>query len=259
MTTVTPATETQTPDAFMIPTLAEIEEAAKGLAPVISHTPVLPSHTLSDLLGSPVLLKMENLQRTGSFKVRGATHRLSRLTPEERAGEFAAPKFLNHEWDNPAAMRKVGDLTLEDTRELTGGLFEMEVPVNINAKLFDYDQLVILGPVFPHEVVVRSNDKHLDFNHCSASLGDISLNQIAYGADVDVLITQLQRTHFVFVVALGDQFVPPRRLDIDVAGRTFQRAAALRLDGQAVVADDFHDAPAFERGQAVLFAVTVST
>jgi nickel-dependent lactate racemase len=47
----------------------------------------------------------------------------------------------------------VGDLTLEDTRELTGGLLEMEVPVNINAKLFEYDQLVIMGPVFPHEVV----------------------------------------------------------------------------------------------------------
>ncbi|GAA2914826.1 threonine dehydratase [Microbacterium keratanolyticum] len=96
MTTVTPATETQTPDAFMIPTLAEIEEAAKGLAPVISHTPVLPSHTLSDLLGSPVLLKMENLQRTGSFKVRGATHRLSRLTPEERARGVVAASAGNH-------------------------------------------------------------------------------------------------------------------------------------------------------------------
>lgn len=58
---------------------------------------------------------------------------------------------------------------------------------------------------FPHEVVVRSSDKHVDFNHCSASLGDISLNQIAYGADVDVLITELQRTHFVFVVALTGQ------------------------------------------------------
>jgi nickel-dependent lactate racemase len=62
-------------------------------------------------------------------------------------------RFFNHEWDNPAALRRVGDLTLEDTRELTGGLFEMEVPVNINAKLYEYDQLVIMGPVFPHEVV----------------------------------------------------------------------------------------------------------
>ena len=62
-------------------------------------------------------------------------------------------RFFNHEWDNPAALRQIGDLTLEDTRELTGGLFEMEVPVEINAKLFDYDQIIIIGPVFPHEVV----------------------------------------------------------------------------------------------------------
>jgi len=55
---------------------------------------------------------------------------------------------------------------------------------------------------FPHEVVVRGRSDDLDFKHCSASLGDISLNQIAYGADVDVLITELQRTHFVFVIAL---------------------------------------------------------
>lgn len=55
---------------------------------------------------------------------------------------------------------------------------------------------------FPHEVVVRGRGDDLDFKHCSASLGDISLNQIAYGADVDVLITELQRTHFVFVIAL---------------------------------------------------------
>lgn len=60
---------------------------------------------------------------------------------------------------------------------------------------------------FPHEVVVRNNHKHLDFNHCSASFGDISLNQIAYGADVDVLITQLQRTHFVLVIALTGEAV----------------------------------------------------
>jgi len=39
-------------------------------------------------------------------------------------------------------------LSLADTRELTGGLFEMEVPVTINAKIFEYDQIVIIGPCF---------------------------------------------------------------------------------------------------------------
>ncbi len=75
------------------------------------------------------------------------------MTLGERRARFASVRFFNHEWDNPAALRKVGHLSLEDTRELTGGLFEMEVPVNVNARLFDYDQLIIIGPVFPHEVV----------------------------------------------------------------------------------------------------------
>jgi lactate racemase len=75
------------------------------------------------------------------------------MTAEERRAKFGAVQFLNHEWDNPAALRKIGELTREDTRALSNGLLEMEVDVTINARLFDYDQLVIIGPVFPHEVV----------------------------------------------------------------------------------------------------------
>jgi lactate racemase len=75
------------------------------------------------------------------------------ISIEERRAKFGGVRFFNHEWDNPAALRKVGDLTREHTRELTGGLLEMEVEVTVNERLFEYDQLVIIGPVFPHEVV----------------------------------------------------------------------------------------------------------
>jgi nickel-dependent lactate racemase len=75
------------------------------------------------------------------------------ITAEERRAKYGSVKFINHEWDNPAALRKIGHLSTSDTRALTGGLFEMEVPVNVNARLFDYDQIIIIGPVFPHEVV----------------------------------------------------------------------------------------------------------
>lgn len=75
------------------------------------------------------------------------------ITPEERGGRYASVRFLNHEWDNPAALRRIGTLSPKETDELSGGLFSMEVPVDINARLFDYDEVVIIGPVFPHEVV----------------------------------------------------------------------------------------------------------
>ena len=75
------------------------------------------------------------------------------ITGEERATRYAGVRFLNHAWDNPAALRQIGVLTEEETNELSGGIFSMEVPVAINASLFDYDELLIIGPVFPHEVV----------------------------------------------------------------------------------------------------------
>ncbi|MEJ1090968.1 threonine ammonia-lyase [Microbacterium istanbulense] len=79
-----------------VPSLAEFESAARSLVGVISHTPALPSRALSDVAGVPVVLKMENLQRTGSFKIRGATYRLAQLTDEERARGVVAASAGNH-------------------------------------------------------------------------------------------------------------------------------------------------------------------
>jgi nickel-dependent lactate racemase len=75
------------------------------------------------------------------------------LSVAERDGVYGKVRFFNHEWDNPAALRTVGTLSVDEVRELSGGRFEMEVPVEINRRVFDYDELIILGPVFPHEVV----------------------------------------------------------------------------------------------------------
>ena len=79
-------------------------------------------------------------------------HRLE-ISVAEHQGEFKKVRFFNHEWDNPAALQEIGTLTPADVSELTGGLFSMEVPVEINKLVFNYDQIIIVGPVFPHEVV----------------------------------------------------------------------------------------------------------
>lgn len=75
------------------------------------------------------------------------------ITAEEHRTKYARTKFFNHEWKNPGALVEVGRLTKADVRELTGGLFEMDVGVSVNRLVESYDLLVILGPVFPHEVV----------------------------------------------------------------------------------------------------------
>jgi threonine dehydratase len=76
--------------------LADIQEARRVLAGVAIETPMEESRWLSALAGGPVSLKCENLQRTGSFKTRGAYVRISRLSAEERAHGVVAASAGNH-------------------------------------------------------------------------------------------------------------------------------------------------------------------
>jgi nickel-dependent lactate racemase len=75
------------------------------------------------------------------------------ISESDRAHTYKAVRFFNHAWYNPTALRKLGTIPAEEIHQLSGGLFRMEVPVEVNRLLFDYDQLIIVGPVFPHEVV----------------------------------------------------------------------------------------------------------
>ena len=75
------------------------------------------------------------------------------LTPDQRRGEFAPVRFFNHAWNDPNQLRNIGTIPAGEINELSNGLFAMEVPVEINKLVFEYDQIIIIGPVFPHEVV----------------------------------------------------------------------------------------------------------
>jgi nickel-dependent lactate racemase len=74
------------------------------------------------------------------------------ITLEQRRTIFGRVQFFNHQWNHPEALRRVGTIPASDIHELSGGLFSMDVPVQINALLFEYDQVILVGPVFPHEV-----------------------------------------------------------------------------------------------------------
>lgn len=80
----------------MLITQTEIDDAVSVLAPVMRRTPMVASRVLSERSGSDVWLKCENLQRTGSFKPRGAFYRISRLTPDERSAGVVAASAGNH-------------------------------------------------------------------------------------------------------------------------------------------------------------------
>src|SRR5207249_11268750 len=59
----------------------------------------------------------------------------------------------NHQWELPETFVQIGSISADEVEQLSAGLLREEVPVKINRMIFDYDQVLICGPVFPHEVV----------------------------------------------------------------------------------------------------------
>jgi threonine dehydratase len=90
------------------PAIADIEAARERLAGVARETPLYPSETFSRLAGRSVLLKAENLQRTGSFKIRGAYNTISSLSSEEREAGVVAASAGNHGQAVAWAAREAG-------------------------------------------------------------------------------------------------------------------------------------------------------
>jgi nickel-dependent lactate racemase len=75
------------------------------------------------------------------------------ISAVERRSRYAAVRLFNHEWDKPETFRCIGRIPAAEISELSRGLLCEAVDVTVNRKVFDYDRLIILGPVFPHEVV----------------------------------------------------------------------------------------------------------
>lgn len=118
------------------PSLAAFERARDTLVGTVQRTPMESSRYLADLLGVPVHLKCENLQRTGSYKIRGAYNRMSSLTPEERARGVVAASAGNHAQGVAFAARELG---------ITATIFmPVGVPLPKLAATRDYGAHVIL-------------------------------------------------------------------------------------------------------------------
>ena len=82
-----------------------------------------------------------------------AIERLVGVSAAERADKYPNVTVFNHRWDLPDTLHTIGVISRREMAEITGGLLEEEAAVSLNRLILDYDQLLICGPVFPHEVV----------------------------------------------------------------------------------------------------------
>src|ERR1043166_8142060 len=74
------------------------------------------------------------------------------VSAEELDTRYSGVQILNHEWGCEDTFRTIGTISAREVEELSRGLLSVEIPVRINRMIDNYDQLMVCGPVFPHEV-----------------------------------------------------------------------------------------------------------
>jgi len=88
--------------------LSDVEAARERVAETARDTPLKQSHTFSAMTGADVNLKLENFQRTGAFKIRGATNRITTLSPEQQAAGVVTASAGNHAQGVALAASRLG-------------------------------------------------------------------------------------------------------------------------------------------------------
>jgi nickel-dependent lactate racemase len=137
-----------------------------------------------------------------------AINRLVGVTAEQRSGQFARTRIFNHRWDLPETFVTVGTITAGEIEEISRGLMHEAVEVRINRMIFDYDQIIICGPTFPHEVVGFSGGNKYLF----PGIGGATV--INFSHWLGALITSYE--------VIGTKYTPVRRV-IDRAARCIDR------------------------------------
>lgn len=75
------------------------------------------------------------------------------VSAAEMTGRYANVRIFNHHWERADTFRTLGVIPASEIEAISGGLFAQDLPVTINRMVSEYDQLIVCGPVFPHEVV----------------------------------------------------------------------------------------------------------
>jgi nickel-dependent lactate racemase len=136
------------------------------LVVVPDHTRTAPTQTVFPLIAKALkgrASKIEVMVALGTHPPEKEEEVRQRLAIEDDR----SITVLQHEWDSDDALSEYGTITKEQIREISGGLFEQDVCVRANRRLGEVDHVMILGPVFPHEVVGFSGGGKYLFPGCS--------------------------------------------------------------------------------------------
>src|SRR4030042_857934 len=143
--------------AILFESLASLHLDGKRVIILIpDSTRTMPMPLLFDLLEEMLRHRVRNLD----YLVGLGTHQpmddkqfsklLGRQVTHGKAGNS---QIFNHDWYHPENLIHIGTIPANEINKLTDGYLSQDVPVKVNKLIFNYDQVIICGPVFPHEVV----------------------------------------------------------------------------------------------------------
>jgi threonine dehydratase len=215
-------TNGSTPSANQTVDLARIEDAAARLQPYVRRTPIERSEALGELTGRELSLKLENLQLTGAFKIRGALSRLLAMPPEIRAGGVVTASAGNHGLGVALAAR------------LLGVSATVVVPTTVPlAKLTAIQrqgaEAVLEGPTYDDahaaaEMLAR--ERELTYVHAFddpdviAGQGTVALELLADGPELDAIVVPVGGGGLISGIAVAAKALRPglRVIGVQAAG-----------------------------------------
>ena len=201
-------------------TIADVYHAAKQLEGVVKKTPLLHSDFFSDLCGNDVYMKLENLQHTGAFKLRGAYNRISQLTPEERKIGVITASAGNHAQGVAYAAQKLG--------------VKAVICMPATTPILKGAEVVLYGDgfddAFAHSLELQKKHGYVyihPFNDLQVMLGQgtTALEIINELKDVDAILVPIGGGGFASGVALASKLVNPA---VKVIGVEPENAACMK-------------------------------
>ena len=231
-------------------TLSDIEKAREALAGVIHHTTLDRSSTFSSLASSEVYLKLENLQKTGSFKIRGAYNKIKHLTPAEKQRGVIAASAGNHAQGVAYGARAAGI-------KATIVMPEIAPLAKITATRGYGAEVVLAGGVYDEayakalELQAETGQTFIHaFNDHAviAGQGTIGLEILEDLEDVDAIVVPIGGGGLIAGIAVAVKELAPH---VKVYGVQAQGAPAMYMSKKAHAIKTTRDAETFADGIAV--------
>lgn len=226
-------------------TLAEIQAAARALTTRVLHTPLIFSSTFSRFFGAQVYLKLENLQKTGSFKLRGATYKIQRALHRIGAGGVVAASAGNHAQGVALAAHEAGlpaFIVMPEWASIT----KQEATRNYGGQVIIHGQGV--GESLKLAKELANDGKTLihpfDDRDIIAGQGTIGLEILAQMPDVDVVVGPVGGGGLLSGIAVAVKSLRPAAKIIGVqtnscpsASEALKTGAPVTIEAMPSVAD----------------------